>query len=120
MATKEIKKVSEILIRIGVLLNENPSFINQLEEFISLSTTLTKETPIDFDKIDKIDLFQLIREKTEDQVESILSDFTVKELREILKKYHFGSPSKLRTPSQIRQYILNQLNQRKTDVFHNS
>jgi hypothetical protein len=118
MVAKEAKKVGEILIRIGVLINENPLFINRLEEFISSSTLIKNDIPIDFDKINKIDLFQLIREKSEGEVENILSDFSIKELRELLKKYHFGSSSKLKTQSQIKFHIMNQLNQRKTDVFH--
>jgi hypothetical protein len=118
MIAKETKKVGEILIRIGVLLNENPLFIKRLEEFINSSTSPEKETSIDFAKVNNIDLFHLIREKPLDEVENILNDFTVKELRELLKKYRFGSPSKLKTQSQIKYYIINQLNQRKTDVFH--
>lgn len=119
MAAKEIKKVGEILIKIGQVLNDNPSFINDLEKFIASASSQKKQNNVDFEKINNIHLFQLIREKSESDVENILSDLTVIELRELLKIYRFGSPAKLKTALQLQHYILNQLRQRKTDVFHN-
>lgn len=118
MTTNEIKRLGEVLIKIGQNLKNNPSFISQLEGLLKIDENMAKQISIDFDKINNIDLFQLIREKTEGEVEQILSDYNIKELRELLKKYHFGSSSKLKTVVQIKAHILNQLVQRKTDVFH--
>jgi|GEM_PF-6176677 len=119
MTKKDNKQVGEILIKLGQALKTNPLLITQLEEFLNLQKGFASDTAIDFEKIGNLDLFQLIRERTEDEVDQILSSFNLKELREILKRYRFGSPSKLKTPSQIKHHILHQLRQRKTDVFHN-
>lgn len=118
MATLDNKRIGEIFIKIGQYLKNNPQFINQLEELLKLQEAPVQEMSIDFEKINKLDLFQAIREKTEIEVEQSLSDFNIKELREILKKYRFGSPSKLKTIPQIKEHIIHQLRQRKTDVFH--
>lgn len=118
MTTNESKRLGELLIKIGQNLKNNPAFISQLEGLLKIDENTAKQLPIDFDKINNIDLFLLIREKTEIEVEQILSDFNIKELRELLKKFHFGSSSKLKTVPQIKSHILNQLLQRKTDVFH--
>ncbi|MBE9597863.1 hypothetical protein [Pedobacter sp. MC2016-24] len=117
MGQKEVKQVSKVLIKLGNILNENPSFLYELDEFLDKSQNIEMEKSIDEEKINSIDLFKLIREKTEDELDIALEVFNIKELREILKKYRFGSPSKLRSTSQIRGFIINQLKQRKTDVF---
>ena len=117
---RDTKKLGDILIEIGQKINQDPSFIGQLDKFVNSSTKTDKDSIINFEKINSIDLFNLIREKTEKEVEDTLSEFNIKELREILKKYRFGSPSTLRTNVQLKKYILNQLNQRKTDVFRNT
>lgn len=117
MTTNESKKLGDLFIKIGQNLKSNPTFINELETLLKNDTDTSKQFAIDFEKINQIDLFQLIRDKTENEVRMMLSEFNIKELREILKKYRFGSPSKLKTDYQIKEYILNQLTQRKTDVF---
>lgn len=117
---KQTKKISEILIEIGKKINEDPKFLDELSKFMNSPLSASKQIDIDIAKINSLDLFQLIRENTEEEVEDKLSDFNIKELREILKKYRFGSPSTLRTTPQIKKYILNQLMQRKTDVFRSN
>lgn len=116
MATNQFKKFGDILVKITTLANNDPLFINKLEVFINNSEGPSSKPVVDQKKIDEIDLFSLIRENKE-IVEQILSELSIAELRAILKKYHFGSSSKLKTPLQLKNYILNQLNQRKTDVF---
>jgi hypothetical protein len=120
MANNQFKKFSDLLVKITNLANNDPLFINKLEMFINSNNELEIKPSLDQNRINEIDLFQIIREKKEEEVEKILSEFNVYELRAILKKYRFGSPSKLKTVSQLKNYILNQLRQRKTDVFQNA
>jgi hypothetical protein len=118
MTTKEIEKLGQMLIEIGTRLKQDPQLMKQLEEFLQIVRQKDEKSVfVDLDKVNRIDLFQLAREKNSEELANILSSFNLKELREILKKYRFGSPSKLKTGSQIINYILNQLNQRKIDVF---
>ena len=119
MNNKEANNLGVMLVRIGERLKSNPDFFTQLEDFINSYEREGQRTNVDSVKIDSLDLFQLIREKSQDEVDHLLAEFSIKELRELLKKYRFGSSSKLKTPTQIRKYIFNQLVQRKTDVFQN-
>lgn len=120
MTTKEMKKVGDVMTRLGQKIAEDPTFIDELDKFLLRAINESKPANIDMAKINNVDLFQLIRERNEDYIDLILSDFNLKELRELLKKYRFGSPSTLKTTSQIKSYIINQLRQRKTDVFRNN
>lgn len=120
MNNKDILRLSNIFTKIGERLKSDPGFIDRLEKTVTSDEKDSELTTIDFEKINSLDLFQLIRDKSQNEVDEMLSSFTLKELRGILKKYRFGSSSKLKTTEQLRKFIINQLVQRKTDVFQNS
>lgn len=114
---KNDKKIAEILIKIGQCLRDNPDFINQLDAFLNAQKNTNKSEQINLATVASLDLFQLIREEAESKVEERLLNLNIKELRELLKKYRFGSSSKIKTEKQIVDHIMNQLRQRKIDVF---
>lgn len=119
MNNKDIVRLSTIFTNIGERLKSDPRFIDRLEKLVTSDEKDAELATIDFEKINSLDLFQLIRDKSQNEVDEMLSSFTLKELREILKKYRFGSSSKLKTTEQLKKFIINQLVQRKTDVFQN-
>lgn len=119
MAPRENQKFGNIFKAIGEKIIGNPKFLEDLEHFLKSYPDKNEfvNENIDYDKINRVNLIQLGKEKTEEELEEILSDFSLKELRELLKKYHLGSPSKLKTNVSLIKYAVFQLKQRSTDVF---
>jgi hypothetical protein len=116
MAKKDIKRIGEVINTIFTLADKDVNFITRIEEFLTSCQAPVPVTPVKPAKkiaeasnntLDKIDLFQLIREQPETEVEKMLDGLTVKDLKQLLKRYHFGSPSKLKSAAQVKDYILN-------------
>jgi|WetSurMetagenome_2_1015567.scaffolds.fasta_scaffold108794_2 hypothetical protein len=118
MMKNDFEKFGDILIKIGKRIKDNPLFINKLEKFLdSELDNPEKKLLIDDEKIEKLDLYNIAKDKTADELDIILSEFSLYELKAILKKYRFGVSNKLKTSEQIRPYIINQLKKRSIDVF---
>lgn len=122
MASRETQKFGTIIKAIGEKIIRNPKFLEDLEYFLKSypGKDVKAEDKIDYEKINNLNIFQLSKEKTETELENILSNFSLKELRELLKKYHLRSPSKLKTTASLIKYAVLQLKQRNTDVFRST
>ena len=111
-------KLGDILIKIGDRIKEDPSFLNQLEKLLDSKTPVKEEkTPIDLTKIADLDLYYLAKHKSDQELESILFEFSSLELKGILKKYRFGVSPNHKTAKQIVPFVIHQVRQRTTDVF---
>lgn len=125
MSSKISEKIGEILIKLGTKLKNDPDFIEDLEALLdgvnseNADTDPSNGVPRQ-EKIDELDLYELAKSKTDEELEKVLTEFSVKELKIILKKYHFGVSSKQRTAKLIIPHIINHLRKRTTDVFKDS
>ena len=120
MTEKENKEIAQLLINIGKAIQNNPDFIKKLDTFIKKNSKPLPKEKINLEKINSTDLYKLSKEKTIGEIEAILADFSLKELKAISKKYRFGNPSKIRTVAKMQEHIINQLQKRQTDVFRDT
>ncbi len=120
MSKKDSSNIAQLLINLGKAIQNDSSIIPKLEEFLKENTKSTKSEEIDFEKINSLDLYALVKTKSEEEINSLMSEFSLKELKAISKKYHFGVPPRIRSAKKMKEHIFHQLQKRNVDVFINS
>ena len=133
------EKLSDILIKLGYKLKNDPEFILEIEKILNSNLTVTDQsnknipkikvkkvstkslqnTPVINSKIEEFDLYSLAESKTDDELINLLFTFSVPELKMVLKKYHFGISPKQKTASLMVPFIVDQVRKRTKDVFRN-
>lgn len=122
MTDKTIKEVGVLLEKLGKALQANPKLYQELEQLLESSESKdktskkTKSKDVDEDKLDQIDLLSLFDTEGPEHVDKLLADMSMKELKYLMKKHHFGVPPTKSIP-KLKETILVKLKQKKTDAF---
>lgn len=114
---RDIQTFAKVLKEIAFTLEKRPELlIDFIEKNLPKDGTSLK-IPSDFsERVQRTDLFGYAKEYGDIQLGNYLKDFSVEELKALMKKYSFGY-TKLKSADSITALILDQVRKRTTDVF---
>lgn len=73
---------------------------------------------VNSEALDAINLFDMAKSTTEEEMIKQLMQFNIKELKFLQKKYNLGG-SNIKSQKTIVEYIVDQMQKRSVDVFRN-